>query len=550
MSFDIEHVRRDFPILASRLGDYPLTYLDNAATTQKPMAVIEALTDFYCHSNANVHRGSHQLSTRATRLFEQARRTLLAYLGAGPGRQLIWTRGATEAINLVAQGWLAPRLGAGDEVLVSALEHHANLIPWQQLCARAGAVLKVILLTEAGTLDLDAFARLLGPRTRLLAVTQVSNALGVVTPIETLVQAAHAAGAAVLVDGAQAVAHQQPDLERLGADFYVFSGHKLFGPTGIGGLCVRTELAEAMEPVLFGGEMVEQVSFSESSFTTPPLRFEAGTPHMAGAIGLAAAVDYLQGIEGTGRLAHEQRIYRLMEDALLQIRGIRVLAPEAQKLGALSFVLEQGHGYDLGLWLDQYGIAVRTGHHCAMPLMQALNVPGTLRASVAFYNTEAEVLRLATAVERWLHADQVSVVAAEAGGVVWQRLDAEALCAAFRAAGPWQKRYRPLMQLGDELEPGALRARADAQLIKGCESDVWLSGGLCQGSGRFSFDSDARVIRGMAVVLLAAVNGRTAAEIKAFDFNAYLAEVGLDRHLSPSRGNGLRGMLEALLAAV
>jgi cysteine desulfurase/selenocysteine lyase len=388
----------DFPILARSVHGRRLAYLDNGATTQKPLAVIEAGRRFYLESNANIHRGVHWLSQHATELYDAARVTVQRFINAAHADEIVFTRGTTEAINLVAQSWGRAELRAGDEILVTTMEHHSNIVPWQLLCEQTGAVLKVVPVSDAGELDLAAFDALLTPDTQLVAITHVSNALGSINPVAELTARAHAAGAVVLVDGAQAVAHQVVDVQAIGCDFYAFSGHKLYGPTGIGALYGRGPILRAMPPWQGGGDMIRTVSFERSTWADAPQRFEAGTPNIAGAIGLAAAIDYVQGI-GLARIAaHEQALLDYATARLAAIPGVKLVGTARHKAGILSFLVDGIHPHDLGTILDAEGVAIRAGHHCAMPLMTRFGIPGTARASLALYNTEADIEALAAAI--------------------------------------------------------------------------------------------------------------------------------------------------------
>lgn len=401
MAPDIPTLRRDFPTLAQIVNGHPLVYLDNAATTQKPQAVLDALNHYYRDTNANVHRASHALSAQATQAFEQARIKLQRFINAPAPEQIIWTKGTTEAINLVAYSFGMHNLGAGDEILLSTLEHHANIVPWQQVAAATGARIKVIPLAPSGDLDVLAAERLISTRTRLLAVSQVSNALGVVNPVKQLIAMAKAVGAVTLVDGAQAMGHLIVDVQELDCDFYAFSGHKMFAPTGIGGLYGKKELLEQMPPWQTGGEMVSHVSFEQTRFNRLPFKFEAGTPNIAGAIALGAAVDYLSGLNRISLARHEHSLLEALSTGLEAIPGVRIIGRPDVRVGALSFVMADVHPQDLATLLDMQGIALRTGHHCAMPLMNALGLPqGTVRASVAFYNTHEEIAALLAGVNK------------------------------------------------------------------------------------------------------------------------------------------------------
>ena len=390
-AYDVERVRRDFPILNTTVNGHALVYLDSAASAQRPLQVLRAVEDYETHSHANVHRGVHALSQAATAAYEGARERVRRFINAGSTREIIFTRGTTEAINLVAQAWARNRLKPGDEILITALEHHANIVPWQMVCEQTGCTLKVAPINRRGELEFDAFLQLLGPGTRLVAVAQVSNALGTILPIERIVAAAHAAGALVLIDGAQAVPHARVDVRALGADFYAFSAHKLYGPTGIGVLYGREELLAATAPWQGGGDMILSVSFEKTTYNELPWKFEAGTPNISGAVGLAAAMDYVEGLGIEAIAAHEQHLLQLATTELTRIPGIEIIGTAAHKAAVLSFTLKGVHPHDLGTILDSEGVAVRTGHHCAQPVMTFFGLPATARASFACYNTEGDV---------------------------------------------------------------------------------------------------------------------------------------------------------------
>ena len=399
-AFDAARVRRDFPILQQQINGHPLVYLDNAATTQKPECVIEAISNYYRRDNANVHRGVHTLSDRATHAFEQARQTVAGFLRSPRPEQVIWTSGTTAAINLVAHSWGRSTLRPGDRVLVSWLEHHSNIVPWQLVAAATGAEVVPIPVSDAGEIDLDALAGLLDARVKLVAVNHVSNALGTVNPVAEIVRLAKSAGALVLIDGAQSVAHWPVDVTALGCDFFAMSGHKLFGPTGIGVLWGRESLLDAMPPFLGGGEMIDQVGFPTTTFSGLPFKFEAGTPNIAGAIGLAAAIDYLGTIDRRAAAQHEEALLARTLALAQEVAGLRRVGSPAHAAGIFSFLLAGAHPSDVGMLLDQQGIAVRTGHHCAQPLMERLGIPGTVRVSFSIYNTQEDVTRLFEGIHR------------------------------------------------------------------------------------------------------------------------------------------------------
>ena len=400
LPFDAERVRADFPILNQEVNGHPLVYLDNAATTQKPRAVIQALVDYYEQDNSNVHRGAHALADRATQKFEAARVKVAAFINAPEARQVIWTRGTTESINLVAASWGRANLQAGDRVLVSAMEHHSNIVPWQLVAAEKGASVEPIPVDADGTLDLAALEAMLDERVKMVACGHVSNALGTVNPVADVVRLAHAVGALALIDGAQAVSHWPVDVQALDCDFYAFSAHKLFGPTGLGVLYGKRAVLEAMPPYQGGGEMIETVSFAGTTFNQLPYKFEAGTPDIAGVIAFGAAIDYLNQLDRAGAAAHEQALLAYAEERARATPGIRLVGTSAHKASVMSFLLEGAHPNDVGMLLDQQGVAVRTGNHCAQPIMEQFGIPGTVRASLAFYNTRADVDRLFEALEK------------------------------------------------------------------------------------------------------------------------------------------------------
>lgn len=397
---DITAIRAQFPALHQAVNGKPLVYLDNGATTQKPQAVIDAVNAFYAQQNSNVHRGAHALSDQATGLFEKARSTVQQFLNANSSNEILWTKGTTESINLVAATWGRQNIQSGDRILVSAMEHHANIVPWQILAEEKGAEVVPIPVQDNGELDLAAYQTLLTAQVKLVAVTHVSNALGTINPIAEIIKLAHQNGSLVLVDGAQAVSHFSVDVQALDVDFYAFSGHKVFGPTGIGVLYGKEDLLNAMPPYQSGGEMIEHVSFSKTTFNGLPYKFEAGTPNIAGAIGLAAAIDYLNSLDRAALLEHENALLAHANELAAQMGGIRIVGTAANKASVFSFLLEGAHPADLGTLLDQQGIAVRTGHHCAMPIMEQYGIPGTARACFAFYNTMSEVEALFKGLEK------------------------------------------------------------------------------------------------------------------------------------------------------
>jgi cysteine desulfurase/selenocysteine lyase len=398
--FNVSAIRADFPALAQQAHGRPLVYLDNAATTQKPRQVIEALRRYYERDNANVHRGVHMMSERATEAYEAAREKIRAFVNAASVHEIVFTRNATESINLVARAWGDANVCAGDEVLITAMEHHSNIVPWQLLCARTGATLKVAPIDDRGDLLMDDLARLITPKTKIVAAAHLSNALGTINPVAEIVALARRAGAAVLIDGSQAAYHMAVDVAALGADFYVFTGHKLYGPTGIGILYGRETVLDAMPPFLGGGDMIRTVTFQGSTWNDLPYKFEAGTPNIAGAVGLGAAVDYVRGIGFDAIQPHEAALVARATAALESVPGVRIVGTARRKASVVSFVMDGVHPHDIGTIVDREGVAIRTGHHCAQPVMDRFGIPATARASFAMYNTLEEVDALVAALGR------------------------------------------------------------------------------------------------------------------------------------------------------
>ena len=401
-TWDVQSVRAQFPTLARSVHGKPLVYLDNAATTQKPRGVIDVITEYYEHHNANVHRGVHALSAEATEMYEAVRPRVARFLNAPSDRQIVFTRGTTESINLVAQSHARSTLKPDDEIILSTMEHHSNIVPWQIVAEQTGAVLRIIPINDRGELLLDAYDKLLTARTKIVSIVQVSNSLGTINPVKEMARLAHekAPGCAVVVDGAQWVGHFPVDVQDLGCDFYAFSGHKLFGPTGVGVLYGRRELLDAMPPWQGGGDMILSVSFENTRYNDVPLRFEAGTPHIEGVIGLGAALDYLDGLDRDAAAAHEHDLLDYGTARLREIQGLRLIGTADRKAAVLSFVLDFAHPLDAGTIMDRSGVAVRTGHHCCQPVMDRFGIPGTIRASMSFYNTRDELDALAESIEK------------------------------------------------------------------------------------------------------------------------------------------------------
>jgi cysteine desulfurase/selenocysteine lyase len=562
--FDVRRLREDFPILRQKVHGKPLVYLDNSATTQKPQAVLDALERYYTTENANVHRAVHVLSERATRAYEDARARVQRFLGAAEAREIIFTRGTTEAINLVAQTYGRQNLRAGDEIIVSEMEHHSNIVPWQMLCEQTGAVLRVVPITDRGEFRLDAYEKLLGPRTKLVAVVHLSNVLGTINPVEEIIARAHARGVPVLIDGAQAVAHLPVDVRRLDCDFYAFSGHKLYGPTGIGVLYGKAALLEAMPPWQGGGDMIASVSFERTTYNVLPYKFEAGTPHIAGAVGLAAAIDYVERVGLDAIAAHEADLLAYATGRLREVPGLRLLGTAERKGSVLSFVLEDPAvaPLDVGMLLDHEGVAVRTGHHCCQPLMGRLGVASAARASLALYNTREEIDVLVNGLKKIVAAagqkdrEREPVVPPAGQAAVYPEAAAaspqeaaDELADLFEFLGDWKDRYQFLIELGAKLLPLPAEARTEENRVHGCQSTVHMIARKRPGTADvidFLADSDADLVRGLIAILQRLFSEQSARQILAFDVEGYFKKLGLDQHLTLGRRNGLASMVQRI----
>jgi cysteine desulfurase / selenocysteine lyase len=579
-TLDVEAIRTQFPILTTPTDGQPLIYLDSAASTQQPAGVIEAVSDYHRGHHANIHRGAYQLSRTATRMYEKARERVARFLNAADPVECLFTRGATESINLVAATWGRATLQPGDEILISTLEHHSNIVPWQMVAATTGARIRVIPIDDVGDLDLDAYQRLLSPRTRLVAVNQVSNALGTINPVAEIIDAAHTAGALVLIDGAQWVAHGPTDVQAFDADFYVFSGHKLYGPTGIGVLYGKRRLLESMPPYQGGGDMIEHVTFEHTTYAGLPNRFEAGTPHISGAVGLAAAIDWIEsiGLEAIG--AHEQHLLRRATERLASIPGLTIKGMARHKSGVISWVMNDPPiaTLDIGTALDLRGLCIRTGHHCCQPLMDRLGVSSTARASFGVYNRLDEVEALAEALSeiRESASRQRRVSAVDAAKSLSKQgpsmpttedengegmepflsypsavadspqAAAGEIAEVFELLPDWPMRHQHIIDLGDRLPPMPESLKIEANAVHGCQSQVHIAARVRPGTPdviEFLADSDANIVRGLIALLQQLYSGQRARDILAFDVALFFKQLGLDQHLSLTRRNGLEAMV-------
>jgi cysteine desulfurase/selenocysteine lyase len=559
-AFDVESIRAMFPILHREVHSKPLVYFDNAATTQKPQVVIDAIRQYYEHENANIHRGVHTLSQEATDAYEQARGKIAKFINAAEPREIIFTRGTTEGINLVAACWGRKFLNPGDQIILSAMEHHSNIVPWQMIAEQTGAEIRVIPMNEAGELKLDEFDRLLNERTKIVSVVHLSNSLGTINPVEKIIAKAHKHGAIVVIDGAQWVAHGHTDVRKLDADFYAFSGHKLFGPTGIGVLYGKAKLLESMPPYQGGGDMISSVTFAKTTYAALPHKFEAGTPHIEGGIGLGVAIDFVNSVGLDQIAAHEHELLVHGTKKLQAIPGLRLVGTAKEKGSVLSFVLENPpiSSMDIGTYLDQRGIAVRTGHHCCQPVMDRFSISSTARASLAMYNTIAEIDALASAL-----AELVKTQSAKSprkvnpgAGVFWPiasapspQAAAHELIETFDFLGDWEQRHQLLVEMGDKLPLMPQDSKSEHNRVRGCMSTVHLVARRRPGSAddlEFLADSDAAIVRGLIAILEKVFSGQSAQAVLAFDSMAMLKRLGLDQHLSMGRRNGLAGMIQRI----
>jgi cysteine desulfurase/selenocysteine lyase len=555
-------LREEFPILHQQAHGRPLVYFDNGATTQKPQAVLDALEHYYRHDNANVHRAVHLLSERATRAYEEARGKVQRFLNSAHTREIIFVRGTTEGINLVATSFGRKFVRPGDEILITAMEHHSNIVPWQILGEERGAILKVIPFNDDGELDMEEYERLLTPKTRLVSAVHLSNSLGTINPVRRMIELAHARGVPVLLDGAQSVSHMPIDVQELDCDFFAFSGHKVYGPTGIGVLYGKAKLLEAMPPYMGGGDMIKSVTFAKTTYADLPNKFEAGTPDIAGAIGLGAAVEWLESVGRDKAAAQEDLLLRHATARLRDIPGVRILGNAAEKAAVLSFIVEDPPlaALDVGTRLDLEGIAVRTGHHCCQPVMDRFGIPGTVRASFALYNTLQEVDVFADAL-RDLVADasakaRATVTVAATAEPAYPRAAAsspqaaaEELAEDFEFFEDWGERYAYLIEMGEDLPPLPEQFRTEANRVHGCQSTVFFSMRKRPGTTdvfEFLGDSDADLVRGLIALLQRVYSGQKAADVVAFDVEGFFARLGLDQHLTLGRRNGLASMVQRI----
>ena len=545
--FSVTKFREHFPILSEKIEGNALVYFDNGATTQKPQCVIETEQHYYQNINANVHRGTHHLSIKATTAFENARVSVQQFINASSSKEIIWTKGTTESINLVAQTWGRVNLKADDEIVLTYAEHHANIVPWQQIAQQTGAIIKVLPLNKTGIVDDSQLDDVINSRTKIVSFNHISNVIGKINPIEKIIKKAKSVGAKTFVDGAQAIANIDIDVRALDCDFYSFSAHKAYGPTGIGVLYGKVELLEQMPVYQSGGEMIDKVSFNGTTFNELPFKFEAGTPNIAGVIAFASAINFIESHQLNQSFEFKKLLTDHCFEQLSKINGLQFLVKDKPDIPLFSFVINNHHQKDIAISLDNKGIAVRVGHHCAMPLMEYLQVPGCIRISLAPYNTLAEVDYCIAQLKTIIENDGVHDHDFDAAKPITNMRADEGVLAKFSQLKSWDAKHREIMLLGKSMQRMSKNLRLEESLITGCESAAWLTvHQSAEGIFSFEADSDAKIIRGLLVIVLAALNNKTAEEIITFNIEEYFQQLGLIKHLSPSRGNGLLAIVKKI----
>jgi len=564
-NFNPDNFRKQFPLIINNEGTHesvgkvrkldsssPLVYFDNGATTQKPHCVIDSYHAFYQTMNANVHRSSHALSTKATTAFEHARNNVQNYINAKSNKEIIWTKGTTESINLIAMCLGRTILNKGDEIILALSEHHANIVPWQLIAEQTGAIIKIVELDSHGCVSLSFFDSVLSDKTKVFCCAHVSNVIGKINPIVELIQKARSVGAISVIDGAQAIAHFPIDVQLLNCDFYVFSAHKMYGPTGLGVLYGKQKLLDIMPPYQSGGEMIKKVSFNTpTTFNMLPFKFEAGTPNISAVIAFSKTIDFIKSYRVEQIHDYEKELITYCYQALDKLSGsskklVKFIVQGAPDIPVISFSLIGHHNHDIASALNSYGIAVRSGHHCAMPLMEKLNIPGCLRISLAAYNTFEEVNYFINCLKKIItQEDELALV--ETDEAAENEQASLSIITLFSNTKSWDSRHRQIMLLGKQLERLDKSARDEQTLISGCESLAWLVARKSDDNVfHFQADSDAKIIRGLLFIVLAAFDKKTAAQIRAFDIESYFKTLGLLQHLSPSRGNGILAIVDKI----
>lgn len=548
--FDVIKFRQCFPLLRETNDGRPLIYFDNGATTQKPEVVIQRESDFYQCQNANVHRSAHYLSAQATTAFEQSRTVVKEFINANATEEIIWTKGTTESINLVAYSWGLHQLTHGDEIVLSYAEHHANIVPWQIVAQKTGAIINVIPLDATGVIDESTLDTFITSRTKIVCSAHVTNVIGKLNPIDAIIRRAKSVGAVTLIDGAQAIAHFPVDVKALDCDFYVFSAHKMYGPTGVGVLYGKRPLLEQMTPYQTGGEMIKEVRFSGTTFNKLPYKFEPGTPNIAGIVAFSSAISFINEYQLNQFHSYEQQLIDYCYQRLNDVDSLQFIVEGKPNVGIFSFVIKGHHQQDIATGLDSKGIAVRAGHHCAMPLMEYLNIDGCIRVSLSPYNSISEIDVFINALQQLLGQD-AQHHASEPTTTTRKIDDVDAIITQFTNVKSWDSKHREIMMLGKSLVRMPKNLRTDNARISGCESAAWLTvNKRSDNTYYFEADSDAKVIRGLLVIVLAAYNYKTAKQIQHFDIEGYFSHIGLLQHLSPSRGNGLLAIVNTIKQSV
>lgn len=552
-SFDVNEFRQHFPILSTQVNQHTLVYFDNGATMHKPNEVIAAESDHYQKKNANVHRASHALSSAATFDFEQSRERVKQFINANDSAEIIWTKGTTESINLVAHSWGRANIKAGDEIVLTLAEHHANIVPWQIMAQELRATIKVVTLNKQGYCDQQSIDAIITSKTKIVCCSHGSNVLGKINPVQRIIKKAKSVGAITLVDGAQVISNLQVDVQALDCDFYVFSAHKMYGPTGVGVLYGKRSLLEIMTPYQAGGEMIKKVSFSGTTFNQLPFKFEAGTPNIAGVVAFAQSVRFIEKYQLNKGLAHKQQLIDYCYGELSKIDGLAFIVEGKPDLPIFSFTVDKEHHLDIASSLNSFGIAVRSGHHCAMPLFESLKLFGCIRISLAAYNTIEEIDFVMGCLRRILNDDLN-----ELDNSLDNSLDnhtthdaSDIMLNTFAKLHSWDGKHREIMMLGKNLARMSINDRDSESLVTGCESDTWLDVDISKNNiVHISADSDAKIIRGLLAIVLAAYNKKTVEQVINFDINSYFEQLGLKQHLSPSRGNGLLAIVNKIQSLV
>ncbi len=560
-AFNIQTFRSHFPILHRKVTSGELIYLDNAATTQKPQCVIDKYKEYYEQYNANVHRASHQLSSLSTTAFEQSRAAVKKLINAKYVEEIIWTNGTTESINLISSSLGEYLINESDEIILSQSEHHANIVPWQLLAEKNKAIIKILPLKKNGSIDISALEKLITNKTKIVSVAHISNVIGKINPIEQIVKICKKNNVISIIDGAQAIAHQIIDVQAIDCDFYLFSAHKVYGPTGVGVLYGKRDLLNKMPPYHGGGEMIKKVSFSGTTYNSLPFKFEAGTPNIAGIISFLSTINFINKAGLVELINYEESLTQYCYEQLKTIKSLNFIVEQIPNIPVFSFTITDHHNHDVATFLDTKGIAVRAGHHCAMPLMELLNLTGCIRISLTAYNTIEEidylvnVIKQLTVNNKELSLEKLSLTSENKSNIISKNINqskvqkistSEEILTTFSQLKGWDGRHREIMLMGKRFPRLTEDLKTDENLVEGCESSAWLTYKIVEHKYIFHADSEAKVIRGLLTIVLAAYNAKNKNEIQSFDINSYFTELGLEKHLSPSRANGLLAIVDKI----